>query len=85
MFNETIDRYKKKYTYSFWLIELVRDKTVFGRSPDCDVQLADFLEQDKLSEISNTHFSIIKINCSDPYSPAFLEVNLSTINNQQVD
>lgn len=55
-------------------IELVQEKTTFGRHNDCNFNVNDLLESSRTNEISNIHFSIIKNNIDDPLSPVFLEV-----------
>lgn len=61
-------------------VELVNEKTTFGRKGDCNI--SDLIDN-RLTEISNTHFSIIK-NIKDHHSPVFLEVNLCSNVCQQV-
>lgn len=61
--------------FIFSLIELVNERTTFGRSGDCDCNISDLFDNEKLIEISGRHFTITKQNIKDALCPVFLEVN----------
>lgn len=61
----------------FLNIELVQDRTTFGRSGECNI--SDLIDPKRISEISNIHFTITKNNVKDALCPVFLEVKSNEI------
>ncbi|XP_031627792.1 ovarian-specific serine/threonine-protein kinase Lok-like [Contarinia nasturtii] len=52
-------------------IDLVKEKTTFGRNGDCNISA--YIEPIKMSEVSNIHFAITKKDVNDQYCPVFVE------------
>lgn len=54
-------------------LDLVNEVTTFGRKADCDI--SKWIDKNKLTDVSNIHFTIRKKNEENSLSPVFLEVN----------
>lgn len=58
-------------------LELVNERTSFGRKGDCNISGE---VDNRLQEISGIHFTITKTNPDDAFSPVFLEVKIHFVN-----
>lgn len=63
--------------YYVFHIELIQERITFGREGDCNI--SNFIEPQKVNEISSIHFSIVKKYTNDPMCPAFIGVYIDII------
>ncbi|XP_055324938.1 myosin light chain kinase A-like [Sitodiplosis mosellana] len=62
---------RNKASEQIFILDLVKERTTFGRKGDCSV--SDYIHESKINEISGIHFSIVKTDVNNALCPIFIE------------